>query len=124
MAPAFAKWKPEYADVDQNTILYFKNLKRHWVTHGNQEHNLPCCDVSDCHKVDYDIKGGHYRVLIDGEWVEVPDEASQGVSSDRPNPTGSAVACYVDANALEYPPEPQSMGSHYLFYCFVPGTGS
>jgi hypothetical protein len=38
----------------------------------------PCCDGSDAERVDdvdWEIKDGHYRVRIDGEWVDVPNEA-------------------------------------------------
>jgi len=38
----------------------------------------PCCsdaDGSAVSDVDWETSGGHYRVRIDGEWVEVPDEA-------------------------------------------------
>jgi len=38
----------------------------------------PCCsdaDGSAVSDVDWETAGGHYRVRIDGEWVEVPDEA-------------------------------------------------
>jgi hypothetical protein len=37
-----------------------------------------CCDGSDAKRVDdadWDSKDGHYRVRIDGEWVDVPQEA-------------------------------------------------
>ena len=35
----------------------------------------PCCDGSDAKRLDeadWDTKDGHYRVRIDGEWVDVP----------------------------------------------------
>jgi hypothetical protein len=38
----------------------------------------PCCsdaDGSAVSDVDWDTAGGHYRVRIDGEWINVPDEA-------------------------------------------------
>lgn len=38
----------------------------------------PCCSDADGSAVldaDWESKGGHYRVRIDGEWVPVPDEA-------------------------------------------------
>jgi hypothetical protein len=38
----------------------------------------PCCDGSDAMRVDdadWESKDGHYRVRIDGEWVDVPNEA-------------------------------------------------
>ena len=41
----------------------------------------PCCDGSDAKRVDdaeWEIKDGYYRVRIDGEWVDVPNEAVVG----------------------------------------------
>jgi hypothetical protein len=38
----------------------------------------PCCsdaDGSAVSDVDWETRNGHYRVRIDGEWVDVPDEA-------------------------------------------------
>ena len=38
----------------------------------------PCCsdaDGSAVSDVDWESKSGHYRVRIDGEWFDVPDEA-------------------------------------------------
>jgi hypothetical protein len=38
----------------------------------------PCCSDADGTAIsdaDWESGGGHYRVRIDGEWVEVPDEA-------------------------------------------------
>jgi hypothetical protein len=38
----------------------------------------PCCSQSDGTTVadpDWESVGGHYRVRIDGAWVDVPDEA-------------------------------------------------
>jgi hypothetical protein len=40
--------------------------------------NGPCCDGSDAKRMDdadWEAKDGHYRVRIDGEWVDVPTEA-------------------------------------------------
>jgi hypothetical protein len=38
----------------------------------------PCCadaDGSAVSDVDWDTAGGHYRVRLDGAWIDVPDEA-------------------------------------------------
>ena len=38
----------------------------------------PCCSDADgtaVSDVDWETANGHYRVRLDGEWVEVPDEA-------------------------------------------------
>ena len=38
----------------------------------------PCCSDADGVTVsdpDWDSKNGHYRVRLDGEWIDVPDDA-------------------------------------------------
>lgn len=38
----------------------------------------PCCDGSDAVRIadpDWETANGHYRVRIEGEWIDVPDEA-------------------------------------------------
>ena len=38
----------------------------------------PCCSDADgtaVADVDWETSNGHYRVRLDGEWIEVPDEA-------------------------------------------------
>lgn len=43
-----------------------------------QSKNGPCCSDADGSVVqdpDWDSKDGHYRVRIDGDWIDVPDEA-------------------------------------------------
>jgi hypothetical protein len=45
---------------------------------GLTSRNGNCCSASDGQVIadaDWDSKDGHYRVRIDGEWVDVPDEA-------------------------------------------------
>jgi hypothetical protein len=69
----------------------------------------PCCDGSDAKRVDdadWDTQDGHYRVRIDGEWVDVPNEAVV----DGPNRAGHAMVWpyYLDGH-----PKPR---------CFMPGS--
>lgn len=38
----------------------------------------PCCSDADgvaVSDVDWDTRDGHYRVRLEGEWIEVPDDA-------------------------------------------------
>ena len=48
--------------------------------------NGPCCDGSDAvhlTDVDWDMKDNHYRVRLEGQWVDVPPEAVvQGPNHD------------------------------------------
>lgn len=68
---------------------------------------ISCCDVADCKRTEYRIRGDGYLVPNPetGEWTPVPPEVVI-VRSD--NPTGSAIACWF-AGKLR---------------CFVPGTES
>ncbi|WP_225117621.1 hypothetical protein [Bradyrhizobium sp. BRP22] len=71
----------------------------------------PCCDGTDAKRVDdadWESKDGHYRVRIDGEWVDVPREAVV----DGPNLAGRAMVWpyYQDGH-----PKPR---------CFMPGSMS
>ena len=54
-----------------------------------------CCSFADgfsVSDVDWDMHDGHYRVLLHGEWIDVPD-----TSVTRPNPYGPAVVWpYMD----------------------------
>jgi hypothetical protein len=53
---------------------------------------VPCCDISDGHRTDYDFHDGAYWVPIDGQWMAVPERA---IIRDRGNPVGQAVVWYV-----------------------------
>jgi hypothetical protein len=71
----------------------------------------PCCDGSDARRVDdadWESRDGHYRVRIDGEWVDVPREAVV----DGPNRAGRAMVWpYYD-------------DGHPKARCFMPGSMS
>lgn len=76
-----------------------------------------CCDFAEAKKIadpDWDTKDGHYRVFLDGRWMNVPDES---VVSD-PNRYGPA---------LVWPNEyTSSTGKKetYGIRCFMPGAGT
>jgi hypothetical protein len=55
-----------------------QNPELHQWFEGLRSGKGPCCsdaDGSALSDVDWETKAGHYRVRIDGEWVDVPDEA-------------------------------------------------
>jgi hypothetical protein len=55
-----------------------QNPELHKWFEGLKSGKGPCCsdaDGSAVSDVDWETVGGHYRVRIDGEWVDVPDEA-------------------------------------------------
>jgi hypothetical protein len=71
----------------------------------------PCCDGSDAKRVDdadWESKDGHYRVRIDGEWVDVPKEAVV----DGPNRAGRTIVW------------PYYKDGHPKARCFMPGSMS
>ena len=54
----------------------------------------PCCsdaDGSAVSDVDWESKEGHYRVRLDGQWLDVPDEAV----ITEPNRTGRTMVCPI-----------------------------
>lgn len=69
----------------------------------------PCCDGSDAMSVDdpdWENNSGHYRVKLEGEWVDVPDEAV----ITEPN---------LDGRALVWPFKGVS---GWYIRCFMPGS--
>jgi len=60
-----------------------------WFNSLKSEKGL-CCSVADgktVEDVDWDSKDGHYRVHLDGKWIDVPNDALVNV----PNKFGQAV---------------------------------
>ena len=50
----------------------------HWFMSLQSKGKSPCCDGSDATRlddVDWESEDGHYRVRLEGEWVDVPDSA-------------------------------------------------
>ena len=74
----------QYNDVPANIRSWFKGVR--------SPHGIPCCDISDGHRTEYDVRGGSYWVPIEGQWMLVPERA---VIRDRGNPVGQAVVWYV-----------------------------
>jgi hypothetical protein len=91
---------PPGADPNSEIGKWFKSLKN--------EHGLPCCDVSDCRRVQARLMEGHYEAMIDEQWASVPDSKIRHVA----NPTGEYIACYTYYDGTRDPPP--------LFFCFVP----
>jgi hypothetical protein len=87
----------QYNDVPADIRAWFKS-----VTAPN---GVPCCDMADGHRTEYDVRGTTYWVPIDGQWLAVPERA---VVRDRGNPIGQAVVWYV------------RHGGNIIINCFVP----
>lgn len=73
---AFATTSMHARDVDGRYAA--QNPELHQWFEGLRSGKGPCCSDADgasVADVDWETQGGHYRVRIDGEWVDVPDEA-------------------------------------------------
>lgn len=69
----------------------------------------PCCDGTDAKRIDdadWVSHDGHYRVRIDGEWVDVPNDAVV----PGPNLTGTTMVW------------PYYIDGHPKARCFMPGS--
>src|SRR5882672_11137497 len=99
---AFGFDKPEYQSLDPKIRDWFKSVR--------SKNGIPCCDIADGYRTDYDQKpDNHYWVPIAGEWRQVPTEA---VVENAGNPTGEAIVRYVKQGE-----------NTYHIRCFVPGGG-
>jgi len=90
----------------------FENVSpeiRAWFKSVIAPNGVPCCDITDGHRTDYDMREGAYWVPIEGEWMQVPDRA---VIKDAGNPVGDAVVWYVRHRGA------------IIISCFVPGSGA
>ena len=65
---------------------------RSWFKAIVSPSGVPCCDISDGHRTEYDFREGAYWVPIEGQWLAVPERA---IIRDRGNPVGEAVVWYV-----------------------------
>lgn len=69
----------------------------------------PCCSTSDGVTVadpDWETKAGHYRVRLDGAWIDVPDDAV----ITEPNRAGRTMVW------------PMHMDGETVIRCFIPGS--
>jgi hypothetical protein len=67
--PALARDHGQFGNSSPEMKAWFDGLR---------SRKGPCCsdaDGSALSDVDWESKNGHYRVRIDGQWVDVPDEA-------------------------------------------------
>jgi hypothetical protein len=95
--------------VDRGQFESVSPEVRAWFKSVTAPNGMPCCDISDGHRTDYDMREGAYWVPIEGEWMRVPDRA---VIRDAGNPVGDAVVWYVRRHDA------------IVISCFVPGSGA
>jgi hypothetical protein len=68
---------------------YANDPLKYWFDHLSSGNGM-CCSFADglsVNDVDWDMQNSHYRVLLHGEWIIVPDSAVVG----GPNRYGPAV---------------------------------
>jgi hypothetical protein len=95
----------QYTDVPDNVRSWFKSIHKP----GGQL----CCDISDGHRTTWKgDEAGRYWVPINGEWVQVPEEA---VVYNSASPISEAVVWYTNYSNEE--------GGGIFIRCFVPGDG-
>lgn len=90
----------------------FENVPDHirsWFKSVRSPTGVPCCDISDGHRTEYDVRNGNYWVPIDGQWMQVPDKA---IIRDGGNPVGEAVVWYVKHSG------------NIIISCFVPADAA
>jgi hypothetical protein len=76
---AFAFDNGQYENVPPDIRAWFKG-----VTSAS---GVPCCDISDGHRTEYDVREGAYWVPIEGQWMAVPglpSFATAAIRSARP----------------------------------------
>lgn len=97
----YATDQGQFQNVPDDVRAWFKSVK--------SPKGVPCCDVSDGHRTDYDMREGAFWVPIEGTWMRVPEEA---IIKDAGNPVGEAIVWYVHHRGA------------IIISCFVPGGGA
>jgi hypothetical protein len=95
-----------YSNVDPGT--------KAWVQALTDKKGNGCCDTADGYpaEVEWDSDTGRYRVFIQGQWLDVPDEAL----IEKPNRLGYAVVWYYPSYEVDGRMTPK-------IRCFLPGAG-
>lgn len=99
--PAVAHDNGQFGDVPPQVREWFHNVR--------SAKGIPCCDIADGHRTDFDMRQNLYWVPINGNWMPVPPDA---VLKDAGNPTGGAIVWYG------------VYGGQVIIRCFVPGGGA
>lgn len=98
---AYARDRGQFANANPELRAWFDGLK---------SQKGPCCSDADGSAIsdaDWESGNGHYRVRIDGAWVNVPDEAV----ITEPNRVGRTMVW----------PIRDGVGGLYI-RCFMPGS--
>jgi hypothetical protein len=99
-----ARWiKAEGAKEDPPEI-------RRWIEGLTDKQGRSCCASADGYRpseVEYDTEHNHYTALVNGRWIDIPNEAVLTV----PNKKGIALLWYYMS------------GNTVVVRCFLPGSG-
>ena len=91
---------------------YAQSPLKGWFEGLKDKNGAGCCSTSDglrLEDVDWEVREGHYRVRIEGEWVEVPPDAL----IESANLAGPAIVW----------PFKSATGKTHV-RCFIPGAGT
>ncbi|OLB71933.1 MAG: hypothetical protein AUI16_22045 [Alphaproteobacteria bacterium 13_2_20CM_2_64_7] len=113
-------------------ILAVACAEGHDIYSGLKDHRgeASCCDERDCRPAHYRITPAGVEMLLDDEWVRVPDSVVQYRRLDGDTgETGGGHWCGVtnwkqqdQVRAFEYPPHPHHPGLHlsrFLTRCAI-----
>jgi hypothetical protein len=108
---AYARWKPEYAQLDPKVQHFLETL------HNKQGES--CCANADGYRpneedIEWDTKANRYRVKIEGNWIDVPDFAKL----DDQNITGRAIVWSYH----HFDPMTRQFTNEIKIRCFLPGA--
>jgi hypothetical protein len=95
--------------VDRGQFENVPDDIRAWFKGVHSPNGVPCCDISDGHRTEYDVRAGAYWVPINGLWWRVPEKA---IIRNAGNPLGEAVVWYV------------SLRGSIEIRCFVPADAA
>ena len=56
---------------------------RAWFKGVIAPNGVPCCDISDGHRTEYDFREGAYWVPIEGQWMGCPSAPSSATAAIR-----------------------------------------
>ncbi len=99
--PAAAHDNGQFTNVTPAVRTWFHNVK--------SPHGIPCCDIADGHRTDFQMRKDRYWVPINGTWMPVPPDA---VLDNVGNPVDDAVVWY------------SIYDDQVVIRCFVPGGGA
>jgi hypothetical protein len=88
---------------------YANSPLKSWFESLHSKDGVQCCANADgmvLSDVDWDTSGGHYRVRLDGQWIDVPDDRV----IKEPNRVGRPMVW------------PYYLNGHPTIRCFMPGT--